>query len=115
MDSHWSQIVGCSMGVGQHPVLDYQKPSFERGISGPLLQTGHHLHQTFYHRSLDGHSQFPPTIGQPERLAAGYWGGQVEIRQSLAWHLNGAWHLDVLPQSRSWQCSSSGPLAEDPN
>ena len=43
MDGHWSQIVGHSMGVGQHPVLDCQKPSLERGIGGPVLQMGHHL------------------------------------------------------------------------
>ena len=45
----------------------------------PLLQAGHHLCQTFNHRCLDGRAQFPPTIGQPERLAAGYWRGQAEI------------------------------------
>ena len=29
MDGRQSQIVGHGMGVGRHPVLDHQKPSFE--------------------------------------------------------------------------------------
>ena len=83
VDGRWSQIFGHGMGVGQHPIFNRQEPSLERGIGGPLLQAGHHLHRTFYHRCLDGSTQFPPTVGQPERLAAGNWRGQAEIHHKV--------------------------------
>ena len=47
MDGHWSQIVRHGMGVGQHLVLDRQKPSLEWGVGGLLLQTGYHLSLAF--------------------------------------------------------------------
>ena len=78
MNGRRSQIVRRGMGVGQHPIFNHQEPSLERSIGGLLLQLGHHLRRTFYHHCLDGSTQFPPTIGQPERLAAGNWRGQVE-------------------------------------
>ena len=78
------RLSGHSMGVGQHPVLDHQKPSFERGIGGPCSYKQVTIcTKLFTIASLDGCTQFPPTIGQPERLAAGYWGGQVEIHHKV--------------------------------
>ena len=72
-DGRWSQIFGHGMGVGRHPIFSRQEPSLERSIGGPLLQAGHHLCRTFNHCSLNGGSQFPPTIGQPKGLAAHNW------------------------------------------
>ena len=106
MDSCWSQIVGHGMGVGWYPVLDRHKPRFKRGISGPLLQIGHHLSQTFYHHSLDRHAQFPPTVWQPKGWAAGYRGGQAEICCKVWISIQMAWHLDALPQCRCRWCST---------
>ena len=48
------------------------------------MQAGHHLSRTFYHHHLDRRSQFPPTIGQPERLAAGNRRGQAEIHRKTS-------------------------------
>ena len=88
-DGHWSQIFGHGMGVGQHPVLDRQKPSLERGISGLLLQMGQHLSRTSYHHSLNGRAQFPPTIQQPKGLAAGRWKSTTKSGSASKWH--GIW------------------------
>ena len=77
---------------------------------------GHHLHQTFHHCSLDRRSQFPHTIGQPERLAAGNKRGQAEIRhKSLAQHPIGmASECITSRQKLAAQCIVVPP-AEDPD
>ena len=103
VDGRWSQIVGRGMGVGRHPIFNRQEPSLERSIGGPLLQAGHHLRRTFYHRSLDGSTQFPPTIGQPKGLAAGDWRRHAEIRRKVRLGVQLSRSLDVVPQSRGWR------------
>ena len=72
-------------------------------VSGPVLEGGLLFAPNFLTiASLDGHTQFPPTVRQPERLAAGNRRGQVEIRHKVQLGIQSAWRLDALPQSRSW-------------
>ena len=102
MGSHKSQIVRHCIGVGWQPVFHHQKSSLKWGVGCPILQVGHHLSQTFNHHSLDGCAQFPPTVLQPEGLAARYIGGQVEVHCKIWLGIQIVWHLDVLPQHRGW-------------
>ena len=76
---------------------------------------GHHLCQTFNHRRLDGRTQFPPTIGQPERLAAGNKRGQVEICHSSAQHPIGVASGCVTLKQKLAARRIAAPPVEAPN
>ena len=104
------------MGVGRHPIFNRQEPSLERSIGGPLLQAGHHLRRTFYHRSLDGGSQFPPTIGQPKGLAAGDWRRHAEIRRKVRLGVQSSRSLDTRASKQRLAARRvAAPPAESPD
>ena len=77
---------------------------------------GHHLCRTLNHRCLDGRAQFPPTIRQPERLAAGNWRGQAEIHRKVQLGVQSARRsgCDASKQKLAAQCIVTPP-AESPD
>ena len=77
---------------------------------------GHHLRRTFHHRCLDGSTQFPPTVGQPERLAAGNWRGQAKIHRKVRLSIQfveASGHGASKQRLAAWRVAV--PPAESPN